>query len=69
VARLDFDLLDIAPIFRTKGFKPKSKGGHPRLPVPYTKNSLIDDFADLRRTVSGQSGNRRLMKAVEANAG
>jgi hypothetical protein len=74
VAGLDFDQLDNAPIFRTKGFKPKSKGGRPRLPVPYTKNSLIDDFADLRRTVFGQAEKRRLMDmrrtgAVEANAG
>jgi hypothetical protein len=74
VAGLDFDLLDNTPIFRTKGFKPKGKGGRPRLPVPYTKNSLIDDFADLRRTVFGQGEKRRLMDmrrtgAVEANAG
>jgi hypothetical protein len=61
------------PISRTKGFKPKSKGGRPRLPVPHTKNSLIDDFADLRRTVFGQGEKRRLMDmrrtgAVEAIA-
>jgi hypothetical protein len=69
----DFNLLDNTPIFRTKGFKPKSKGGRPRLPVPHTKNSLIDDFADLRRTVFGQGEKRRLMDmrrtgAVEAIA-
>lgn len=74
MAGLDFDLLDNTPIFRTKGFKLKSKGGRPRLPVPYTKNTLIGDFADLRRAVFGQDEKRRLMDmrrtgAVEANAG
>ena len=69
-----FNLLDNTPIFRTKGFKPKSKGGRPRLPVPHTKNSLIDDFADLQRTVFGQDEKCRLMDmrrtgTVEANAG
>lgn len=74
VAELDYDLHDDAPIFRTKGFKPTGKGGRPRLPVPYTKDSLIDDFADLRRSVFGRGEMRRLMDmrrtgAVEANAG
>lgn len=74
VAELDYDLHDDAPIFRTKGFKPTGKGGRPRLSVPYTKDSLIDDFADLRRTVFGKGEMRRLMDmrrtgAVEANAG
>lgn len=74
VAGLDYDLHDDAPIFRTKGFKPTGKGGRPRLPVPYTKDSLIDDFADLRRAVFGKGEMRRLMDmrrtgAVEANAG
>jgi hypothetical protein len=69
-----FNLLDNTPIFRTKGFKPKSKGGRPRLPVPHTKNSLIDDFADVQRTVFGPDEKCRLMDmrrtgAVEANAG
>ncbi|MCK1313724.1 hypothetical protein [Bradyrhizobium sp. 23] len=74
VADLDYELHDDAPIFRTKGFKPTGKGGRPRLPVPYTKDSLIDDFADLRRAVFGKGEMRRLMDmrrtgAVEANAG
>lgn len=74
VQSLDYDLHDDAPIFRTKGFKPAGKGGRPRLPVPYTKDSLVDDFADLRRAVFGKGEKRRLMDmrrtgAVEANAG
>lgn len=74
VQSLDYDLHDDAPIFRTKGFKPSGKGGRPRLPVPYTKDSLVDDFADLRRAVFGKGETRRLMDmrrtgAVEANAG
>lgn len=71
---LDYDLHDSAEIFRTKGYLPSKKGGRPRLPVPYTKDSLIDDFADLRRGVFGKGETRRLMDmrrtgAVEANAG
>ena len=42
--------------------------------MPHTKNSLIDDFADLQRTVFGQDEKCRLMDmrrtgTVEANAG
>lgn len=67
-------LLDDAPIFRTRGFTPGSKGGRPRAGVPYTKDSLVDDFADVRRIVFGKDEKRRLMDmrrsgAVEANAG
>ena len=42
--------------------------------MPYTKDPLIDDFADLRRRVFGKEEKRRLMDmrrsgAVEARAG
>lgn len=71
---LGVTLLDDAPIFRTRGFTPGPKGGRPRAGVPYTKDSLVDDFADLRRLVFGAEEKRRLMDlrrsgAVEANAG
>jgi len=74
VAGLGFELLDSAPIFRTRGFAPGPKGGRPRVGAPYTKDSLISDFSDVRRLVFGSAEKRRLMDmrrsgAVEANAG
>jgi hypothetical protein len=74
VADLGVILLDDAPIFRTRGFAPGPKGGRPRAGAPYTKDSLVDDFADVRRLVFGPDEKRRLMDmrrsgAVEANAG
>lgn len=74
VAGLDYTFHDDAPIFRTQGFAPGAKGGRPRLAVPYQKNSLVDDFAEVRRLVFGPDEKRRLMDmrrtgAVEANAG
>ena len=71
---LDYTLHDDAPIFRTQGFAPGAMGGRPRLAVPYQKNSLVDDFAEVRRLVFGPGEKRRLMDmrragAVEANAG
>lgn len=70
----NFVLHDDAPIFRTKGFAPSDKGGRPRLPVPYTKDKLVSDFAEVRLELFGQDETRRLMDmrrtgAVEANAG
>ncbi|TPK18038.1 hypothetical protein [Mesorhizobium sp. B2-5-7] len=74
IEELGVTLLDDAPIFRSRGFAPGPKGGRPRAGVPYTKDSLVDDFADLRRLVFGAGEKRRLMDmrrsgAVEANAG
>lgn len=74
VESLGVTLLDDAPIFRSRGFAPGPKGGRPRAGVPYTKDSLVDDFADLRKLVFGEDEKRRLMDmrrsgAVEANAG
>lgn len=74
VELLGVTLLDDAPIFRSRGFAPGPKGGRARAGVPYTKDSLVDDFADLRTLVFGTAEKRRLMDmrrsgAVEANAG
>lgn len=71
---LGVTLLDDAPIFRSRGYTPGAKGGRPRAGVPYTKDALVDDFADVRLLVFGQGEKRRLMDmrrsgAVEANAG
>ena len=67
-------VLPDSPLFRSRGYTPASKGGRPRAGVPYTKDALIDDFADVRRLVFGENEKRRLMDmrrsgAVEANAG
>lgn len=74
VASLPFDLLDDAPMFWTRGYQPTGKGGRPRPPAPYTKDSLVDDFADIRRLTFGKTEKRQLRDmrrtgAVEANAG
>ncbi|WP_240233561.1 hypothetical protein [Devosia lacusdianchii] len=74
IAGLAFALHDDAPMFWTRGFTPSGKGGRPRNPAPYTKDSLVDDFADIRRMVFGKDEKRKLMDmrrtgAVEANAG
>ncbi|PSM20219.1 hypothetical protein [Nitratireductor sp. StC3] len=71
---LGVTILDDAPMFRTRGYAPGPKGGRPRAGVPYTKDSLVDDFADVRRLVFGPDEKRRLMDmrrsgSVEANAG
>lgn len=69
-----FTLHEDAPIFRTKGFVPDGKGGRPRLPVPYTKDKLASDFAEVRLELFGPQEKRKFMNmrrtgAVEANAG
>ena len=74
VSELGVDLHPHAPIFRTRGHAPGAKGGRPQPSVPYTKDSLVDDFADVRRLVFGPEEKRRLMDmrrsgAVEAMAG
>lgn len=50
IESLGVTLLDDAPIFRLRGFESGPRGGQPRAGVPYTKDSLVDDFADLRKT-------------------
>lgn len=74
IADLGVTLLDDAPIFRSRGYTPGPKGGRPRAGAHYTKDTLVDDFADVRRLVFGEGEKRRLMDmrrsgAVEANAG
>ena len=74
IASLPFELHEDAPIFWSRGYQPGKKGGRPQPPKPYTKDSLVDDFADLRERVFGPDERRRLMDmrrtgAVEANAG
>ena len=74
IETLDYTLHDDAPIFRTAGFAPGEKGGRPRNPVPYTKDKLVSDFAELRLELFGSGETRRLMDmrrtgSVEANAG
>ncbi|MBX3580045.1 MAG: hypothetical protein KF723_22805 [Rhizobiaceae bacterium] len=72
--QLGVTVLPDAPLFRSRGFVPGPKGGRPRSGVPYTKDTLGDDFADVRRLVFGPSETRTLMDmrrsgAREANAG
>jgi len=71
---LPYDLMDHAPIFRTKGYAPTQKGGRPRAPAAYTKNQLGKDFREFRSIVFGEEESRKLMDvrrtgSVEANAG
>jgi hypothetical protein len=44
-------LRDDEPIFRTRGHRPQASGGKPRPPVPYTGDTLSDDFRDVRDAV------------------
>ncbi len=71
---LPYELMDNAPIFRTKGYAPTQKGGRPRAPAAYTKNQLGKDFREFRSIVFGEDESRKLMDmrrtgSVEANAG
>jgi integrase len=72
--QLGVAVLPDTPLFRSRGYAPGPKGGRPRAGVPYSKDSLVDDFADVRRLVFGKAEKRRLMDmrrsgAREANAG
>ena len=71
---LGVSIMPDASLFRSRGYAPGPKGGRPRVGVPYSKDSLVDDFADVRRLVFGKEEKRRLMDmrrsgAREANAG
>ncbi|WP_146604382.1 hypothetical protein [Rhodoplanes roseus] len=73
IESLPFSLLPDTPIFHTRGGEPGSKGGRPRPPVPYTKDTLGDDFRVVR-TLVFPGDTRKLMDfrrsgAVEAVAG
>lgn len=43
------NLLPSSPIFYTRGGQPGPKGGRPRPPAPYTKDTLGDDFRVVRQ--------------------
>jgi hypothetical protein len=64
-----------SPIFRTRGRPAEpGKGGKPWLPRPYTKNSLVSDFAVIRELAFGPAERRQLADmrrsgAVEGDAG
>jgi hypothetical protein len=62
-----------APIFRTRGGAVGAKGGRPRPPVPYTADTLGDDFREVRNAVfpgdTRQLQDFRRSGAVEALAG
>lgn len=71
---LGASVLPDAPLFRSRGYQPGPKGGRPRIGSPYSKDALVDDFADMRRLVFGPTETRKLMDmrrsgAREANAG
>lgn len=72
------DLIPSAPIFYTRGSQAGPKGGRPRPPAPYTKDTLGDDFRIVRVAVFGKTeagkGGRKIMDfrrsgLVEAVAG
>lgn len=75
LARLGFDLLGDAPLFRTRGRADSgADGGRPWAPRPYTKDKLASDFAAIRFEVFGLTERRTLADfrrsgAVEATAG
>jgi hypothetical protein len=73
IATLPFTLLPGTPIFHTRGGAPGPMGGRPRPPVPYTADTLGDDFRAIRNKLFAED-DRTLMDfrrsgAVEATAG
>lgn len=67
------NLLPSAPIFYTRGGQPGPKGGRPRPPAPYTKDTFGDDFRVVR-AAEFPGDKRKIMDfrrsgAVEAMAG
>lgn len=72
--QLGLALMPDAPLFRSRGYSPGPKGGRPQAGVPYTKDTLPDDFKDVRRLIFGMDEDRQLRDmrrsgSVEANAG
>ncbi len=70
---LPFDLHPETPIFHTRGGQPGPKGGRPRPPAPYTKDTLGADFRIVRE-VEFPGDQRMIMDfrrsgALEATAG
>jgi hypothetical protein len=74
-AGLGYELLDNAPLLRTRGLeKTTAKGGRPRPGAPYTKNSLAEEFREIRVMRFGADEKRKLLDlrrsgAVEAIVG
>jgi hypothetical protein len=71
---LGAELHDTAPIFRTAGSVPGSKGGRRWLPRPYSTSKLDHDFRTVRTELFGQDEHRQMADmrrsgAVEADAG
>lgn len=70
---LPFTLHPDMPIFHTRGAEPGPKGGRPRAPVPYTKDTLSKDFRKVLALVM-PGEDRKVMDfrrsgAIEAVAG
>lgn len=59
VAAIGAELLDDAPVFRTKGHA--SGDGRPWLPRPYTKDKLGEDFREIRAAVFGPREDRQML--------
>jgi hypothetical protein len=73
MASLPFELHPDMPIFHTRGAGPGPKGGRPRAPAPYTKDTLAKDFRVVREA-EFKGDKRTIMDfrrsgAVEATAG
>jgi hypothetical protein len=65
----DATLMPDAQIFRTRGRgKVPGKGGKPWAPRPYTKDSLGDDFAEIRTAEFGP-GEKRQLQDMRRSAG
>ncbi len=74
LTKLGVELHDNAQIFRTRGYLPEPGKGKAWAPRPYTKNSLVSDFAAVREMVFGKGDKRQLSDmrrsgAVEGDAG
>lgn len=73
LASLPFELHPDSPIFHTRGAGAGPKGGRPRAPAPYTKDTLAKDFRVVRDAAF--PGDKRTIMdfrrsgAVEATAG
>lgn len=73
IKQLPFTLHPDTPIFHTRGGVPGPKGGRPRPPAPYTKDTLSKDFRAVR-DAEFKGDQRKVMDfrrsgAVEATAG
>lgn len=73
IASLPFELHPALPIFHTRGAAPGPRGGKPRAPVPYTKDTLGDDFRVVRNALfpgdTRKLSDFRRSGAVEVTAG